>query len=713
MGRSLQLHRLARGPLAVRARIIVLVLSILYLAGSCVGEYPDDSSLLATLLGNGPAPELGSVQALYPASGSNWNDYVLADGTNFFNATDTPCAGTEMGSYRKCIHGGEKRFVEVLNKTSCGNIRATDSLNAFVWTCDDSSGRVRMITGGLRDGRHLSDLIDWTAPAFLPVQVTVTFTNNQKSSTTAASTWWANPVVANPAPGTLAAAGTVYVFTANPAGTFDINANSIAFVGRPGVLLTGSAAPGEVLVRGLTQNFLWIEGDFDIADDSGLNYNNVYFSVMRNVRIQQSGAGLLNAIVLNGNSSNNMLSHIRINGEAIIRGIENGNGNRYNTFYRINVMGPNYGFYFGDQAAAQCNNNVLLNYIILGNPSVSMVYWDSDGNVSLNGGTLWANGTFAGYSIGFGNPLHNLVSNLYLINHRRSGLGQSTTGGGNSGPSHRNQIADIATMHHQSPVGFGFENSDPATSDNYITGEIITGANMNDCEGVAGNGILTGCTQDLASDFNYIPGQSALSSFVERISTEDLANTSDTNGTISAFPADRLNYDHWLRLMGRDNGDVAAIPNIGPCTAPPCRIWDFRLRATDTVLRNRWGMPNGNNVFYHLWNEATQLNCERIPGAVWQDQVCSNPGYFDSPSCTASGGTWSTGLCSTTFLRRAYERINDGIGNENGLCESNETCIFTPNIGPYQGHGPLVPAGNFVDGIITNVTMLRYQSNGL
>ncbi len=679
----------------------------------CVEDYPPDADILATLLGNGPAPELGAVQALYPASGSNWNDYVLADGTNFFNASDTPCAGTEMGSYRKCIHGGEKRFVEVKNRSSCGNIQARDNLGAFVWTCDASSGTVRMITGGLRDEKHLSDLIDWTASGFRPMQVTVTFTNNGKSTTTAASTWWNNPVVANPAAGPLVGAGTVYIFTANPAGSFDINANNIAFVGRPGVLITGSAAPGELLVRGLTQYFLWIEGDFDIADDSGINYNNVYFSVLRNVRIQQSGAGLLNAIVLNGGSSNNFLSHIKVSGEAILRGLENGVGNRYNTYYRINIMGSNYGFYFGDAASAQCNNNVLLNYLVLGNPSVSAVHWDSDGNVSLNGGTLWSNGTYAGYVIGFGSPLHNLVSNFYAINHLRSGITLSTTGGGNSGPSHRNQIADVALLHHQSPLGFGFANMDPASSDNYITGDLVVGTNVNDCEGVAGNGILTGCLLDLASDFNYVPGQSALSSFIERINTEDTSNTSDTNGTITALPADRIHFDHWLRVIGRDGGAVDALANIGPCNAPPCRIWDFRLRATDTVLRNRWAMPTGNDVFYHLWNETTQLNCEAIPGAVWQDQVCSNPGYFTPATCTASGGTWSTGLCSTTFLRRAYERINDGIGNENGLCESNETCIFTPNIGPYQGHGNLIGAGTFVDGIITNVQMLQYETNGI
>ena len=55
----------------------------------------------------------------------------------------------------------------------------------------------------------------------------------------------------------------------------------------------------------------------------------------------------------------------------------------------------------------------------------------------------------------------------------------------------------------------------------------------------------------------------------------------------------------------------------------------------------------------------------------------------------------------------------DLIGNDNGLCESGETCLYTPNLGSYQGHGALVPVGNaFVPGLLTNVTLLRYSVNG-
>ena len=58
------------------------------------------------------------------------------------------------------------------------------------------------------------------------------------------------------------------------------------------------------------------------------------------------------------------------------------------------------------------------------------------------------------------------------------------------------------------------------------------------------------------------------------------------------------------------------------------------------------------------------------------------------------------------------ELVGDGVGNENTLCESSEVCLFTPNIGSYQGHGSLVSAGAFSDGALTGITLLKFQTNG-
>ena len=70
------------------------------------------------------------------------------------------------------------------------------------------------------------------------------------------------------------------------------------------------------------------------------------------------------------------------------------------------------------------------------------------------------------------------------------------------------------------------------------------------------------------------------------------------------------------------------------------------------------------------------------------------------------------GLCETRYLQDAVEVMFDGIGDDDTLCESNETCIYSPNAGFYQGHGPLISAGAFSDGVITGVTLLKYTNNG-
>src|SRR5690606_4152406 len=54
--------------------------------------------------------------------------------------------------------------------------------------------------------------------------------------------------------------------------------------------------------------------------------------------------------------------------------------------------------------------------------------------------------------------------------------------------------------------------------------------------------------------------------------------------------------------------------------------------------------------------------------------------------------------------------------DEDGLCESDESCLLAPNIGAYQGHvdviqPDLIVAGT-VDDELTGIVVLRYGTNG-
>ena len=75
------------------------------------------------------------------------------------------------------------------------------------------------------------------------------------------------------------------------------------------------------------------------------------------------------------------------------------------------------------------------------------------------------------------------------------------------------------------------------------------------------------------------------------------------------------------------------------------------------------------------------------------------------------GSVLTTDSFSTpnTFLSNATEINDDGAGNEDGLCQNGEACLYTPNYGIYQGEGNLVDC-NFQAGTFTSVTMKAFQS---
>jgi hypothetical protein len=66
---------------------------------------------------------------------------------------------------------------------------------------------------------------------------------------------------------------------------------------------------------------------------------------------------------------------------------------------------------------------------------------------------------------------------------------------------------------------------------------------------------------------------------------------------------------------------------------------------------------------------------------------------------------------ANTFLLNAMEEVRDHdglgmrIGDDDGLCESGESCIFAPHVGAYQGRGALTApclfsSGNGVDDVL-------------
>ena len=688
-----QFHYFLQALRKLRLRYTLAVL----LAG-CLPELPDELSDLWKLWlisqAKGGVAIEGEVSALYPVNGANWNDYVANDGANRFQATDTACNTTTTGGYYACIHGGLYRNVVLSKPASCSDqLSARDALGVFRWSCDDSSGKVRMVATGFQDGKYLSDLIDFATGSWRANSVTVT--NGTATATTPSAVWWSNPIAVNPAGGALSASGTVYVFSSSTNSDYTIGADKIAIVGRPGVMLQGSGGASPIF-SATSRNFLWFEGMWDGTNNAtvGINWSGVRFSALHGVKIQRVSS---NGIALATASENNLLSNLVL-GE-IRRGLNISTNSNFNLFHKINISSVtvDQGLYLGG------SNQVAIDL------AISSTAGDS---INIYGGGATAKNFIANASLHHAGNQAGMELDSSGADSLMMNIASSTTEDAIASTfagTDRVTYLNLAVVYANT---WGIDQA--AGSYYYYTGLLLLGNNTADCNITPANaGITATCAASNASDFSLSTGVDVSNSFVGALSTNDAANTTSQSSATSAFGsiADWLRFENRYRSWGKNN-PYGSIANKSRCDAGTCQIWDWSLRSSDTQLRNRLSLPTGNETIVKYWSAASQTACQAISGAVWQDQVCSYPGYTTSTSCTAAGGTWSTGLCTSRILRNAVEIIGDGYGNENGLCESNERCLHTPNIGAYQGHGNLISAGTFTNGTLTGITLYKYATNG-
>jgi hypothetical protein len=120
----------------------------------------------------------------------------------------------------------------------------------------------------------------------------------------------------------------------------------------------------------------------------------------------------------------------------------------------------------------------------------------------------------------------------------------------------------------------------------------------------------------------------------------------------------------------------------GECDAgATCRILDWRLVTDDDALRAVHG-------------EAAGGTC---PGAATGDLALTD--FVSEPN---------------TFLIHAIELIGDEVGDDDGLCETGEACVYAANLGAYQGDGDSDESTcSVADGLVSGVTLGVYESNGV
>ncbi|HMW07215.1 MAG TPA: hypothetical protein PK079_15290 [Leptospiraceae bacterium] len=629
-----------------------------------------------------------SVSPVYVTNGRNWNDYINRDFTkDIFSQTDSACSSSNTGGYRTCVHAGEIRKLDIPSKTSCTNLTASDNLGALNWVCKtNSSGGVTFYSSALKKGKYLSTLIDWTTNTWQALTITI----KDGTTTHAVSnplTFWTNAMnTTSPTSGFIS--GTVYLYSANvTAGQINTSTtDKVSIVFKPGQTYTiGTSNTGTpaILTSG---NFNWIEGTLETKFYSYSIQMGGKFSVLKNFKAQNCyAAGNCVGIYLNS-ASNNYFEDIVVANMGT--GTTNGAiylANSFNNFFNTIILANNQSTGVNSSAST---GNIYNGIISAGNAANGVSFSGANDNSFMNATLI--NNTGDGI-----NPssASSFFLNLASVNNGTAGV----SGGPFSNPTMEN----ISCISNQ----YGFNLSGGGSF--YGRGMIRLSNNTANCQmaaGYVGGGISSGgCPLSSPSDSitTSNSGSVSASTFigVPTSSISDSTNASFSSGSATySASLDWLNFSNFFRAAMMPAASFPLASAQGNCSSGSCSVWDFSLKSTDTTLRNAnitgggSGCPAANTMFAHIWSASSQAACNSVIGASF------------------NGST-----CSSTILRNAVELLNDGVGNDNGLCEANEDCLLTPNQGAYQGHGNLVSASTVsgcADPSSVGIKLYQYESNG-
>jgi hypothetical protein len=632
----------------------------------------------------------------------------------------------------------------------CSGITATDSLSAFGWQCE-VQGTPRLVSTSLQSGKNLSDLIDFDLVAWRVMTVQVN-KDGAPLRTSAATAWWDNTVA--DAPTTYAAGGdnyillpdstTIYLVRTALSRKYTVGAGN-GFVVKPGITLSHDDSRPEGnsgFTLFLDSSFNWVEGAF-----AGLHVNpigsNGAFSMFRNLTVDL-GAHF--------SSSKSLIDTVASSGPIYLT---NGNGNTIFNVVVQHAAGSGFVLY---------NSN---------NDSVSSltIYYSSNPGLWLGGTSTGAHLSFVSLIQNQGGVLVDATASgnhIDTLDDDETGAGAGTDGITLSG--HGNSFSRV-TVRHSARHGINVSGDDNTIATTSIsspsgTGIFVTGNNDRLVQvtvtGAGGEGITAGpstvvldatvgnslnhalvagsadtllaglCAANFAGDgldatgsptvYDFVAASGGNLTYAHTTSFHGLMKMGgltsgcviDSNPSPCPTTGGDLTVHTGISVTGTFVGKVSSVANLssglgldggtfpsadqrGPCTSS-CRAWDWSAKLGEDgdgsapVLLGVLGTPAA--AITHRWVAADAGACAALQVAA--------------PSWNAGSSQ-----CTSQLLAHAVEIVGDGLGNENGLCESNEVCLFTPNIGSYQGHGSLTvgPSVGAIGGV-SSVVLQQYSQNG-
>lgn len=700
-------------------------------------------SAIKNMQGNGV--RTGTVDPFYSVA-PNWNDYVINDSPgSFFTDTNVGCAPSTDSS---CSHGGELRKVVLpVEFSTCTGLTFSDSQSAFDWECD-YSGQAIIRSKGLKRDKGLKDLLD--PGAWKTMQLTVFDGANLAFQSTNLQ-WWSNPIFTiNDMNATTTATSLPRILTSGVQGksasnltsgslrTYDLNttggiymtttnistvgvnisANKVALVTYSGTLsntnslskncgefgnISGTLTNDRISLICTTADHVWIEGNFNGPNTSATVV--LFMGASRFSRVHRANFALgATTVLVKGATKSNLFTDvsatrsgnfgIQIDGSTKQRFVgtriakNSGVGlsltasaNR-NYFHDIRISNTMEGLSLNSS-----QDNVFTNLLVTSTASFAINTTSAPRTTILNGSFLnnATSGTTAAVKFTSGSG-YNTVVNSVIANAGNTNPGLYITGGSNS------KFDTLFLAHNPTNMKLNV-----ATNSSFLN--LYTGsAGTTDCNFTsAGSFTIDGNTPTDNQTYASCPYASGTTlnlsnSFLGK-ATSDIKNAHSSliasgagNVAFSSITTDWWSFQNPFRAWGRQNtngggADPIDTTAIGTCATGNCTLWDWRLDSADTELMD------------------------------WQGQAFSAgspcPGMVDGTSKTITNQMSSA---PDTFLLYAFEEALDGVGDDDGLCESSEACIISQNAGAYQGEGTIQNSCTFSGSGVTGVTMRAFSS---
>ncbi|MCB1170017.1 MAG: hypothetical protein KDK25_06775, partial [Leptospiraceae bacterium] len=469
---------------------------------------------------------------------------------------------------------------------------------------------------------------------------------------TAANAWWSNPLVSVGAGGiSMNTSGTIYNAPASVTTTGAITAdvNGVTFVTAPGVSLETNVAAHQISVN--NHDFIWIETRMSHIDGSGSSSgifirDSAFVTVENSFLANYPGFGSAGQVRLINNRALLFRNMIIANNQSSsgINVYADGADSHHLWFDQVRVFNNGSGLFFRGNSPGVIRDMLVTRSIFQNNASFG-ISADQGIQNSLFMNVLTANNggdglDLRGTILSSGNTVMNLVS----VNN----------GGGGLLPGDNSQFinlgfSDNSTDDVLAPVGTG----------NIYSGVLYSGQASLVPDDRDGRCTAVGAGSGMANDGDCSPEGPSDHTVISAFDLSDQFR--GPNGSPAAYNIGLA----WFMLANQYMG-------FGRSLLIPLSYPDNSHR----------GQCDGTAL----------TGCDRYD---WQlVNTAPSPGFRNALSCAgmtpAVTHTFTTG--SYTFLRNSYEIATDAKWDL-PMCMGDESCLFTPNLGAYQGHGGIVDSG--------------------